>query len=79
MIRSNGPSAVRLVPAVRESLPEVPEASTSDAAQSRFLLFDAVTTFLQRLTARMVQSLAELVAVHSRPTSLAMVTTVRSA
>jgi hypothetical protein len=42
----------RLVPAIRERLPDVPAAPAPDAGESRFRLFDAVTTFLQRLGAR---------------------------
>jgi len=42
----------RLVPVVRERLADVPEVPASDPAQSRFRLFDGVTTFFRRLAAR---------------------------
>ncbi len=50
-----GPAAAqlaRLVPAIREHFPDVPEAATVDPEESRFRLFDGVATFLQRLGAR---------------------------
>lgn len=40
----------RLVPTVRDRLPEVAPASTPDHEQSRFQLFDGVATFLRRVS-----------------------------
>lgn len=50
-----GPAAAqlaRLVPAIRERLPDVPEATVVDPEESRFRLFDGLASFLQRLGTR---------------------------
>ncbi len=46
-----GPSAgdlARLIPAIRERLPEVVPSAVADHEQSRFQLFDGIATFLRR-------------------------------
>ena len=42
----------RLVPGVRERLPDVRDVRAPEPAHSRFPIFDGVTVFLQRLAAR---------------------------
>src|SRR4030095_11292900 len=56
-----GPAAsevARLVPALRDRLPDLPDTVDADPARSRFRLFDGVTTFLQRLPAHAPHALA---------------------
>ncbi len=52
VLGSGAAEVARIVPAIRERLPDLVPGPTSDPAQSRFRLFDGVTTFLQRLAAR---------------------------